>query len=69
MWLIEHADVEYTPKIRTEFDAYKTRRMAVFVPKRQNLSRAPLDARKDIRGRRIVTDRALETWMEKILND
>ena len=41
----------------------------MFVPKRQNLSRAPLDARKDIRGRWIVTDMALETWMEKILND
>lgn len=43
--------------------------MAMFVPKRQNLSQALLDARKDIRGRWIVTDMALETWMEEILND
>ena len=33
----------YTPKIRTEFDAYKNKRkvLAMFVPKRQNLSQAP----------------------------
>ena len=40
--------------------------LAMIVPKRQNLSQAPLDARKDIRGRRIITNMALETWMEKI---
>ena len=43
MWLIEHVAAESTPKIRTEFDAYKTRRRAMFVPKRQNLSQAPRD--------------------------
>ena len=26
VWLIEHVAAESTPKIRTEFDAYKTRR-------------------------------------------